>query len=114
MATQKELAMQAQIDLLTSTLTSYMAETRKTNGVLFAKLDEAKDQRNRIEQQTIRTNGRVNGLEDARDRHNKRIHELEGDSKSTLEFKGKTGVVVGIVIALLGGGILLMARAVMF
>jgi septal ring factor EnvC (AmiA/AmiB activator) len=113
MATQKEKDMQSQLDRLTDSINQSFADAKKTDALLFKKLEDAQNQRNRIEIQTTKTNGRVNRLEDACMRFGERVSVLEMDSKNTLEFKGKTAVVTGIVVALLCGGVAIMARALM-
>ena len=125
MPTAKEAAMQHQIDQLgnqcdqlgnqcnqlTGQFNIYMQDSKKAQGILFKKLDDAQTQRNRIEQQVIRTNGRVNRAEDAQERTNERLKDLESDQKESLTFRGKMAYLASIVGAAIVGVIIVWIRS---
>lgn len=112
-----EQAMQQQIDTLNANFSRYMQlqereriDAKEERKYIFKKLDEAAAERKSILIQTTKTNGRVNRLEGDQDAHGKRLIILESEQRDTLTFKGKTGVVVGIIITVITGLILALTK----
>ena len=110
--------MQLQLDNLTDTLTHYMERQEKDRDedkaertILFAKLDKAAEERKEIYVQTTATNGQVISLKAGEKRSNKRLDNLEGEQRTTLTERGKTRLIVGLIITIVGGTLLTLIKS---
>lgn len=118
MPTQKETAMQLQIDQLNTSFNRYMleqakdrSEAREERGKIFQKLDEAAEERKTILIQTTKTNGRVNGLEASQKRNDSRFRTLESDQKESIGFRGKVSYAIAFVTTVTIGAIVIWLRS---
>ena len=98
MTEKEEAIMNTQLQVLTSTVTGFIDAHAKTQEVIFAKLDSATKQRDRIEKQVFKTNGRVNTQEVHIKNHAESLGILMADNRIALGLRGKWGVIAAIAL----------------